>query len=251
MYNLFQIRRVGLIHIVGGLVVALTGFLVEILFTGKTDLVGVLLSDLATLAVFGIGWYLFNQVVMGQTYSSLIKGLTFSREPMKRLKEPPIPARRMGMDFQTLEISAMVLAAVLVAIVTLLVGRGGSFSLGSFAAGWLLGGGLGRLRFFKKVSKQEQEQERTFYFSDTTAGPRTDLAFYEAKPGRRTLEEAQRQSNQPLKVTSDAALPPGVRRRAGETGKTGGGVRKQAKAAPIASNPKPQGTSSSKTEDKK
>lgn len=254
MYNLFQIKQVGIIHIVGGVAVALAGFIVEAFFmSGKGEWFSVLTTTLVTLAVFGIGWHLFNQVVMGQTYANLLKGLSFNREPMKRLKEPPSPPRRLGLGYQATEIVAMLLAIVMVAIVTALVGKSGGFSLGGFAGGWLVGGGFGRIRWFGKVSRQEQEQERTFYFSDATAGPRTEMAFYEPKPGKRTLEETHQIAEKAkiAKTTDDAALPPGVRRRVGNQGKNSGPVRKQAKVGPLVSNTKPQTKSpaASPTED--
>jgi hypothetical protein len=244
MYSLDQIRRVGFVYIGGAVAVSLAGFLTEVFVTGGQNVwVGILGSHLITLAVFGLGWFMFSQIVVGQTYGNVVNGRTFNGQPMERLKQIPDPPRRFGMDYFMVEVTAMVLAVVLVILVTALVGKSSGFPLAGFAGGWLLGGGFGRLRFPNKVHKQELEQERTFYFSDTSAGPRTDVAFYEEKPGKRTLEENRLSPEKIVKTTTETALPPGVRRRA-ETGSAAGGkgspTRKQAKATPLIPTSKTQ-----------
>ncbi len=240
MYNLNNIKRVGLIHIAGGLVVVLVGVVVQGLSTGQWS--SALGSNAISLLLFGVGWYVFGQLVMGQVFATLRKGLNFNNQPMKRFSTPPPLPRRFGMDYQTIEITAMLLAAILVGVVTVAVPSNG-FSLGGFAGGWLMGGGFGRQRFVRKARQEELDQERTFYFSDGSVGPRTDLAFYEAQPGKRTHEEASlERENQPGKTTADIALPPGVRRRAGggSPAKSGSPTRKRAKVGPLVSTPQSQ-----------
>jgi len=236
MYNIAQIRRVGFIHIVGGVAVVLAGTAVETLAGGATaDWFSLLTSNLIGFGLFGGGWYLFNRLVMGQMVNNLKKGLSFANQPMKRLADMPGPPRRFGQDYQVVEAGAMLLAAILVGIVTSFVSNNASsgFSLGGFAGGWLVGGGFGRLRFVDRARAEQRGQEREFYFSDATIGPRTEISFYEAKPGKRTLEEVPPEVKLP-KVTSADSLPPGVRRRVGSPNKaTGGPVRKRAKATPI------------------
>ncbi len=216
MYNLDQIKRIGLIHIGGGILALLVGIISESLQVNNS-FTRALFNDLLTFIIFSTGWYLFNQLVMGQTFSSLKKGLSVGNKPVKTLKElPPLP-RRFGLDYQAIEILAMVFALLLVGGLTTWIGENGGLSLGGFAGGWLIGGGLGRLRFVRKSLKEEQDQGRRFYFSDGTAGPRTELAYYETLPGPRTREQMEKASNpKPANSTLQEALPPGVKRRAGE-----------------------------------
>ncbi|MEI6046593.1 MAG: hypothetical protein WCS37_19755, partial [Chloroflexota bacterium] len=170
-------------------------------------------------------------------------------QPLKCLKTLPKSPSRLGLDYQAFEFLAMLLASGLVAVMTLLVSTGSGFSLGGFAGGWLIGGGFGRWRFGRKAQVEEREQERTFYFSDATIGPRTDLAFYELKPGKRTLAEVNA-PDKLVKTTLETALPPGVRRRVGNEAKPGGSVRKRAKAVPLISTPQTQSKNPSPTHPK-
>ncbi len=260
MYNLEQIKRVGLVHIGGGLLVALVGAISEGLFSPRPDWFNSFLYNISGLALFGFGWYIFNQFVMGQTYANLKKSRNYNNRPMQNTNSPANPPRRLGLDYQGIEIAAMLLAAVLVMGVNWLIKSGpdtssSGFSLGGFAGGWLIGGGFARLRFVRKSHALELEQERQFYFSDANVGPRTELAFYEEKPGKRTLEEVQLEAqketpkNLTAKTLAETATPPGVKRRAGSEVKSNTSstnqIRKRAKIEPLI----PSGTAT-KPEDK-
>lgn len=238
MYSLNQLRRVGVIHIWGGVGVLLAGIIILGLVS-SAGFAGALVSNLASLALFGVGWFMFNQLIMATTFSNLRKGVNLNNQPITRLKQIPYPPRRLGMDYVVFEITAMALAEFTVALVTFLVPTSGVFALGGFAGGWLMGSGFGKLRFVRKASAEEQSQERYFFFSDTTVGPKSEIAFYEEKPGKRTLEEAA-DPERAVKTTSESSLPPGVRRRAGVEPKAAGPTRRRAKIEPLVSTPPAQ-----------
>ncbi len=210
MYRLKDLRRIGWINIGGGLATTLTGLIAQ-LIVGFNPL-GVLINNFSALLLFMFGWFMFNQIVMASVYNKLVDA--GGRAKLTRLATPleTPPAGRWGQSFDRLEIGLMAVWAGSVLVVQLLLGANFTLPMGGLAGGWLAGGGIGRLRFAAKLGQEQTEQQRTFYFTDTALGPRTEIAFYSARP-----DETQPVGS-PMAAASGilgpTVLPPGVKRRA-------------------------------------
>ncbi|HEX2914943.1 MAG TPA: hypothetical protein VH186_29385 [Chloroflexia bacterium] len=210
MYNLAQIRRVGWIYITGGMLVLVAGVAAQAAVGLQFE--KILVNNLIYYCLFAAGWFLFNQIVMGGTYNKLANPDNLKK--LVRLDALPQgePVSLLGQNYQRVEIGFMLVWLISVVLLQVVLGQNLTLPLGGFAGGWLVGGGLGRLRFVGKVKQEEEEQRRRFFFSDSSLGPRSDVAFF----SERTDEP------QPVgipaasvnEMTTSSSLPPGVKRRA-------------------------------------
>ncbi len=209
MYKLDDIKQVGRIQIVGGIITLAAGIIAQIgvgLEAGQT-----LISNLLYFALFTMGWFIFNQMVMATIFSKIVDETR--RAKLTRLEQPleGEPPGRWGQSYRRIEIGLMGLWAFSVVVLQLVLGTNLTLTIGGLAAGWLIGGGLGRLRFASKMGQEETTQDSRFYFGDATLGPRTEIAYYTSRP------VATAASQTPSSVSS-TSLPPGVKRRATAVG---------------------------------
>lgn len=204
MFRLEDLRRVGWTQLVGGMVTLVAGIIAQIAV--GFNFTPVVANNFIYYVLFAIGWFLFNQIVMASIYKRLLPEQ--KRAKLTQLNGPVTspPTGRFGMPFMRTEIIYMAAWAIGVVVIQLLAGQNLTLPIGGFAGGWLVGGGLGRLRFSSKVKQEEEEQGVKFYFSDSLMGPSTSAAFYSPKP-----------EDQPVGATAgnvSSNLPPGVKRRA-------------------------------------
>ncbi len=207
MFRLEDLRRVGWTQLYGGMATLVAGIIAQVAV--GFNLTPVVANNFIYYVLFAIGWFLFNQIVMASIYKRLLPEQ--KRAKLTQLNAPVTtpPTGRFGMPYLRTEIIFMGVWVIAVVVIQLLLGQDLTLPMGGFAGGWLVGGGLGRLRFSSKVKEEEEEQGVKFYFSDSLMGPSTSAAFYSAKP-----------EDQPVAAAADAAgispstLPPGVKRRA-------------------------------------
>ncbi len=210
MYRLEDLKKVGWINVGGGLATLLTGIVIQTLVGLPFD--KVVADNFIFYVLFAVGWFLFNQIVMATVYNKLANQA--GRDKLTRLAAPLKngPGGRWGQSYVRIEIMLMVVWVLSVVVIQSLLGQNLTQPIGGFAGGWLVGGGLGRLRFTGKLRQEEAEQQRRFYFSDAALGPRTDVTFYSENP-EELLPVASPDS--PLRpALNQASLPPGVKRRA-------------------------------------
>lgn len=205
MYRLIDLRRVGWTQLYGGMATLIAGIAVQLLV--GFNFVPVVANNLIYYILFAIGWFLFNQIVMASIYKRLLPEQ--KRAKLTQLSGPVTtpPTGRFGMPYLRTELIYMGVWVVAVVAIQLLTGQNLTLPIGGFAGGWLVGGGLGRLRFSGKVKQEEDEQGVKFFFSDALLGPSTTVAFYSPKPEDQPV--AAMASN-----ISPSNLPPGVKRRA-------------------------------------
>lgn len=205
MFRLEDLRRVGWTQLYGGMATLVAGIIAQVAV--GFNLTPVVANNFIYYVLFAIGWFLFNQIVMASIYKRLLPEQ--KRAKLTQLNAPVTtpPTGRFGMPFLRTEIIYMGVWVVAVVTIQLLTGQNLTLPVGGFAGGWLVGGGLGRLRFSAKVKQEEEEQGVKFYFSDSLMGPSTTVAFYSPKP-----------EDQPVATSaagiSPSTLPPGVKRRA-------------------------------------
>ena len=209
MYRLEDLRRVGWIHLYGGMVTVIAGIIAQIGVGFPYD--RTIANNFIYYVLFGVGWFLFNQLVMAGVYKKLLPEQKRAR--LSRLTAPVTtpPTGRFGLSFVRNELVYMAIWAVSVVIIQFLLGQNLTLAIGGFAGGWLVGGGLGRLRFSAKVKEEEAEQGVQFYFGDSMLGPSTSIAFYSEKPEDQAIPVADRAE---AVTTAGSSLPPGVKRRA-------------------------------------
>jgi hypothetical protein len=205
MFRLEDLRRVGWTQLYGGMATLVAGIIAQVVV--GFNLTPVVANNFIYYVLFAIGWFLFNQIVMASIYKRLLPEQ--KRAKLTQLSAPVTtpPTGRFGMPYLRTEIIYMVVWVIMVVVIQFLLGQDLTLPIGGFAGGWLVGGGLGRLRFSSKVKEEEEEQGVKFYFSDSLMGPSTTAAFYSPKP-----------EDQPVAVAaagiSPSTLPPGVKRRA-------------------------------------
>ena len=206
MYRLEDIKRVGQIFIGGGVVTLLLGLIAQLAVGFEPG--AIVINNLIYFALFGIGWFIFNQLVMSSVFNKLVDEA--KRRQLKRLDAPLTlpPLGRWGQPFQQIELAFMALWAISVGVVQLLLGQNLSVPIAGVAGGWLVGGGAGRLRFFRIIGREQRDQQRLFYFSDASLGPATTVAYYTDQPD----EAADAPVEVPTSSTT-ANLPPGIKRR--------------------------------------
>lgn len=209
MYRLEDLRRVGWIHLIGGMITLVAGIVAQTVVGFRFD--QVIANNFIYYILFAVGWFLFNQIVMASVYKKLLPEQ--KRAKLVRLSSPVTtpPMGRFGMSYFRMELSYMVVWALSVVILQFLLGGNLTLPLGGFAGGWLVGGGLGRLRFASKVTLEEAEQGVKFYFGDSMIGPSTTLAFYSQKPEDQAIPTAEMAG---AVAAAASSLPPGVKRRA-------------------------------------
>jgi hypothetical protein len=210
MYRLEDLRRIGWIQLYGGMATLVAGVIAQIAIGFPID--RTLVNNLIYYVLFAVGWFLFNQLVMAGLFNKLLPEK--KRAKLIRLTSPITtpPTGRFGMVYLQFEIIIMGVWVVSVVILQLLLGQDLTLPIGGFAGGWLVGGGLGRLRFSSKIKEEAAEQGVEFYFGDAMLGPSTQIAFYSDKPEDQFVPagELAGVAGQTGKVT----LPPGVKRRA-------------------------------------
>jgi hypothetical protein len=210
MYRLEDLRRVGWTQLFGGMATLLAGIAIQIGVGFPWD--RTLVNNLIYYVLFAVGWFLFNQIVMAGIYKKLLPEQ--KRAKLTRLTGPVTspPTGRFGMLYLKSEIIIMAAWVISVAGLQLLLGQSLTLPMGGFAGGWLVGGGLGRLRFASKIKEEATEQDVEFYFGDSTLGPATQVAFYSDKPEDQLIPSGELAgvAGQATRV----ALPPGVKRRA-------------------------------------
>jgi hypothetical protein len=204
MFRLEDLRRVGWTQLFGGMVTLIVGIIAQIAI--GFNLTPVVTQNFIYYILFSIGWFLFSQFVMASIYKRLLPEQ--KRAKLTQLSAPVTtpPVGRFGMAFQYTEIIYLVAWVVGLVAVILLAGQNLTLPIGGFVAAWLVGGGIGRLRFSSKVKQEEEEQGVKFYFSDSLLGPSTSAAFYSPKP-----------EDQPVATPAGwvaTNLPPGIKRRA-------------------------------------
>lgn len=205
MYKLDNIQQVGWIQISGGIATMLAGIVAQIITGLAPDQVAI--NNVLYFGLFAFGWFMFNQLVMATLYNKIVDDA--KRAKLTRLTSPmdDLPPGRWGQSFRRVEIGLMVIWVLSIVILQFALGANLTLALGGLAGGWLAGGGIGRLRFVKKLRQEETDQESRFYFSDATLGPRTEIAYYTTRPVEDVPVEA-------VAPTSQTSLPPGVKRRA-------------------------------------
>lgn len=208
MYRLEDLRRVGWTQLYGGMATLVAGVAAQVAIGFPFD--RTLVNNLIYYVLFAVGWFMFNQLVMAGIYKKLLPEQ--KRAKLTRLTGPVTtpPTGRFGMSYLRTEIIIMVVWVISVVGLQLLLGQNLTLPVGGFAGGWLVGGGLGRLRFSSKIKEEATEQAVQFYFGDAMLGPSTQMAFYSQKPEDQALPTQELAGVQAATVT----LPPGVKRRA-------------------------------------
>ncbi|MDB5080352.1 MAG: hypothetical protein JWP00_2276 [Chloroflexi bacterium] len=208
MYRLEDLRRIGWTQLYGGMATLVAGILAQYAIGFQLD--RVIVNNFIYYVLFAMGWFLFNQIVMAGIYKKLLPEQ--KRAKLSRLTAPVTtpPIGRFKMLYWQTELFYVALWIISVVVVQFLLGTNLTMPIGGFAGGWLVGGGLGRLRFAGKVKVEEVEQGVRFYFSDSVLGPSTAVAFYSDKPEDRPVAAAPEE----LAVAAKESLPPGVKRRA-------------------------------------
>jgi hypothetical protein len=210
MYRLEDLRRIGWTQLYGGMAALVAGIAAQIAIGFPFD--RTLVNNLIYYVLFAVGWFLFNQLVMAGIFNKLLPEK--KRAKLTRLTGPVTspPTGRFGMLYSRSEIIIMAVWVISVVVLQLLLGENLTLPVGGFAGGWLVGGGLGRLRFTSKIKEEAAEQGVEFYFGDAMLGPSTQIAFYSDKPEDQLVPtgELAGVAGHEAKVT----LPPGVKRRA-------------------------------------
>lgn len=206
MYKLEHIRIVGWINLVGGMLTLIAGVIAQAVVGFRWE--AVLTNNVIYYVMFGLGWFIFNQLVMAGLFKKL--ATDEERAKLTRLDKPyeGQPPGRWGQSYVVIEAGLMAIWVLSVLGLQLLLGTAFTLPIGGFAGGWLVGGGLGRLRFVGKIRLEETEQQRRFYFGDAWLGPRTSVSYYSER-----ADEIQ-PVGEPAPITSQTSLPPGVKRRA-------------------------------------
>jgi MFS family permease len=209
MYRLEDLRRVGWTQLFGGMATLIAGIIAQLIV--GFSLTQTVANNFIYYVLFAVGWFLFNQIVMAGIYKKLLPDQ--KRVKLTQLTAPVTtsPTGRFGMPYLRTELIYMAVWVVSVVVIQLLLGSNLTLPLGGFAGGWLVGGGLGRIRFSGKVKIEEVEQDVRFYFGDTMLGPSTNLAYYSAKPEDQPIPTPALAGAGTISSTN---LPPGVKRRA-------------------------------------
>lgn len=173
MYAVKQIRNSANFHFIGAIVAVLAGIISQLVATPNSDVSGVVIGNLLTMAAFGVGFFLLQ---MGGS-SNVMRRVTQSEAAA--LDNPPAaPKLKFGINSFTLDVGGMILAIVVMVIINLLFGSNLSVALGGFVGGWLIGGMANQRRFAAKVVDEQMRQRRIFYFSEPALGPRTEVSYF-------------------------------------------------------------------------
>ncbi len=209
MYRLEDLRRVGWTQLYGGMATLVAGIIAQIAVGFSVE--RTIANNFIYYVLFAVGWFLFNQIVMAGIYKKLLPEQKRARLTQLTALVMTPPTGRFGMAYMRTELFYMALWVISVVVIQLLLGQNLTLAIGGFAGGWLVGGGLGRLRFSSKVKVEEEEQGIRFYFGDSMLGPSTTLAYYSAKTEDQPLSMADLAG---AGAASGLNLPPGVKRRA-------------------------------------
>ncbi len=213
MYRLEDLKIVGRILIAGGVATLLVGVVAQLIVGFVPGIT--LLNNAIYFGLFAFGWFMFNQLVMSGVFGKLVDDT--KRAKLLRVASPlvtPPSGRFARQPFQRVEIGLMVIWAISVVVLQLSLNTYLTLPVGGFAGGWLVGGGLGRLRFVRMVSREQTEQQRLYYFSDSALGPATQIAFYSCNPAETVpLPSAETEKVAAQTPVSSVPLPPGIKRR--------------------------------------
>ncbi len=178
MYSLKDIYRVGLVNMVGGGLALVIGTAVWIFVSPKTDPLELVINALFAYIIFASAWFALRLPITLPLYNNIVQGLDSNKIELVRAKEKPQPATKMGSPYLVYERNRLIVAIVLVAAATLVLGETITVSLGGFAGGWFTGGGISRIFFARRLSGKEIELGRTYYFNNAELGPNTEVTYY-------------------------------------------------------------------------
>ena len=176
MYQLSNLRWINNFAVGIAVAMLLLGTMVQLLLGFAVG--SVLVNALLYFGFFAVGAFLLYRWMLASLLTRLKNvtkwpGLAASPAgpPLERYTRQPFPRP---------QVVVLICWLIVVGLCQWLPGAALTLPLGALAGGWFFGWSLSRWFFIRIAQQLEVTEQCAFYFSDSSLGPRTEMAYYRA-----------------------------------------------------------------------